>query len=652
MNKYLNKFLKKDFKKKKDKYPKKELEQGSEEFVQDGEQGIEQNLKKVKEKGLTKILRKYLKKNPKKNSEKDLVIVPKGLTNLTIKKKILLFLSPALIITILALFLLLVQYQNLTFYQEEMEKINKIEKQVYHVGWKVYEISIYEYKYIESIPDPRTIEVMQNIKNEIDINIEEINLAIQPDNYNYISFDENFLDKIATMNKTNNSVADKVDTNFVNTTDQKANESQQSFVIKGGIDSQNNMVSVMINSGLEVTEIYKAKINEKVAELQTRIYKLIIGTGALLLIISVAAATIVSRMIARDIKDVNHEVNKMANGELNINFNKIANDEIGTVKTNLIVMREGIYQLIKKIDENKNEIADFSNQLLDRSNLSEKYSNSLEEHIETINNNINEQNDSIAGLSSLTEELSASMEQIAASIEMVSGNAYEVNSLSSKGVIETDAIEHQMNQIYEYTIELENFSKSLIDNIKMITSISSKINQIADQTKILSLNATIEAARAGDVGKGFAVVANEVRALATETSNLSDEINVIIKETEEVAQNTLFSLNKSVNQVNEGKEKVAVASSTFNDITNNVKYLTDQINEIVLGIKQINQATEDTVNNINTLANSSEQLSLVSADVLDNAIDQSKISKSLNEDVELLKKITNELNSSVEKFKM
>lgn len=645
MKNYLKKFLKKDFK----KYPKQDL--GKEAGLSQ-----EQDLKKDELKGLKTIISKRLKKEKKnvtkQESEKDSKKIFTGFTNLTIKKKILLFLSPALIITIIALFLLLVQYQNLTFYQEEMEKINKIEKQVYHVGWKVYEISIYEYKYTDTTPDPRTKEIMQVIKDEIDNNINEVNLAIQPENYEYINFDQPFKDSITTMEQTNNIVLDKVETNFGYTTDPNFNESTQSYVINGSINSQNNMVSVMINNGLEVTEIYKAEIDEKVADLKTQIYYLIIGTGILLVLISVVAATIVSRSIARDIKDVNREVKKLANGDLNINFNKIAKDEIGTVKTNLVLMREGIYQLIKKIDENKDEIADFSNQLLDRSTLSEKYSNSLENHIETINTNINEQNDSIAGLSSLTQELSASMEQIAASIEMVSGNAYEVNSLSGKGVIETNAIEEQMNQIYEYTIELEGFSKSLIDNIKLITSISSKINQIADQTKILSLNATIEAARAGDVGRGFAVVANEVRVLATETSSLSDEINVIIKETEDVAKSTLISLNKSVNQVNEGKEKVAVASSTFNNITNNVRYLTDQINEIVLGIKQINQATEDTVNNINSLANSSEQLSQVSADVLDNAIEQSKISKSLNEDVEVLKKITNELNSSVEKFKM
>ena len=115
-------------------------------------------------------------------------------------------------------------------------------------------------------------------------------------------------------------------------------------------------------------------------------------------------------------------------------------------------------------------------------------------------------------------------------------------------------ISNEISEKASETTEQINKLNQQSDNIQAIVS---TIKGIADQTNLLALNAAIEAARAGEQGRGFAVVADEVRQLASRTSQSTNEIATVVSDNQEVTTNVQDGMNAVSSFVEKGKIQIS-----------------------------------------------------------------------------------------------
>ncbi|WP_311064625.1 methyl-accepting chemotaxis protein [Halomonas sp. DWK9] len=163
------------------------------------------------------------------------------------------------------------------------------------------------------------------------------------------------------------------------------------------------------------------------------------------------------------------------------------------------------------------------------------------------------------------QQTSASMEEITSTVNHSADNAQQANKL----VQSTAEVAHHGEAAME---QVERTMRDINDSASRISDIITMIDAIAFQTNILALNASVEAARAGEHGRGFAVVAEEVRTLASRSSNASKEIRGLI--------------DASVQHTHSGTELVRNAGATMREIVESVSKVTDVIGEISAGAKE------------------------------------------------------------------
>jgi methyl-accepting chemotaxis protein len=311
------------------------------------------------------------------------------------------------------------------------------------------------------------------------------------------------------------------------------------------------------------------------------------------LLVGITVATLVVRSIRKSVFLMLSVIEEIANKNLTIADMHVANeDELGKAGLALNRMKNGLHDMIQSITDTAQHVATASEEL---SSTSQQISANSEE----TSAQANTVSDATKKVSHNLQSVSTGAEEMTTTIQSIASNAHEAATIASRAVQTAQAANGTVTKLGESSAEIGEV-------IKVITS-------IAQQTKLLALNATIEAARAGEAGKGFAVVANEVKELARQTAQATEDIShkiTAIQTDTNGAVEAIGNISAVITQVNDISGTIATAveqqSATTNEMTRNVADAakgSTQITENIEGVAQAAQGTSTSAQESQKAAN-------------------------------------------------
>lgn len=378
--------------------------------------------------------------------------------------------------------------------------------------------------------------------------------------------------------------------------------------------------------------------------------------SAVMIILTIIIAALIGWLLSANIDHaIKHIMSKLelaASGDLTISVDVKGKDEFSVLAGSTNDMINNVKGLIKKTKTVSDKVEDSVQVVTESAKDLLGGTREITSAIEEIEKGVVQQAEDSEECLRLMDNLSDKINLVSENSVKIARIAEDTTNIVGEGIESINELKTNAKTNVDITYNVIDEILKLKESSKSIENILGAINEIAEQTTLLSLNDSIEAARAGEAGRGFAVVAGEIRKLAEQSVKSADEIRKIVADINDKTNDTVNIARKAEDIVDVQDKSLKRAEEVFGHIQSQFGELISNLDEITNGVDTIAEAKVHTIDSIQSISAVSQQTAAASEEVTETASKQLERVEQLNMAAENLNNNSSDLNNAIDLFKI